>query len=89
MITRELLNEVRIKLRGFNSSDRDLEDEEVVLIDVWYDSNVKSWTIQKKNKSGDQVGDTDYVYRKSEAKKLAQQIQQEYPKAKIKLDKRG
>jgi hypothetical protein len=39
-------------------------DDKVVLIDKWYDRHIKMWCIQKKNKAGDQIGESFYSDKK-------------------------
>ncbi len=47
-------------------------------VDYWYDSNTKSWVVQRKNNRGDQIGNADYVYSKKEASDLLKEYEEEF-----------
>ena len=36
-------------------------------VEYWYDPHVRSWCVRRVNPEGDQVGDSMYVYNRSEA----------------------
>lgn len=42
-------------------------------VDVWYDHATRNWVVQRKDKDGNQIGDADYVYSRSEAQTLKDQ----------------
>jgi len=47
-------------------------------VEYWYNSDIKSWVVQRKNNRGDQIGDVDYVYTKEEAIRLAKEYEEEF-----------
>jgi ppGpp synthetase/RelA/SpoT-type nucleotidyltranferase len=48
-------------IKGYQQID---SDEDVSDIDIWYDRHIRLWTIQYKNKNGDQIGVAEYSVRK-------------------------
>lgn len=61
----------------------------VEYIDIWYDHNVTSWVVQRKDGEENQVGRADYVYTKKEAKDYADSYREEHPEAKVRIYKRS
>ena len=47
-------------------------------IDVWYDRYTRSWVVQLKDVSGNQIGTADYVYTKREAELIADRLKKEH-----------
>ena len=37
-----------------------IENQDVVFIDMWYDKYTRLWVIQKKDKNGNQIGEAFY-----------------------------
>lgn len=42
----------------------------ITSLEYWYDRNTKSWVIQYKDASGNQVGDAEYQHSKPTAEEL-------------------
>jgi hypothetical protein len=58
-----------VEIVGF---DPDYEfDETIAQVEVWYNYEVKIWTILFENANGDQIGGADYAHLKSQAIKTA------------------
>lgn len=47
-------------------------------VEHWYDSNTKSWVVQRKNNRGDQIGNSDYVGSEREALDLVKYYEDEF-----------
>lgn len=57
-------------------------------IEVWYDKQFLSWVVQRKDENGNQIGDCEYFYLKSDAVKYAKEIKQKHPNADLVIFKR-
>ena len=47
-------------------------------VEHWYDPQMRSWVVQRKNNRGDQIGDADYVGSEREALDLVKYYNEEF-----------
>jgi len=59
------------------------KDDNIEIIQYYYDRITRSWIIQLCNKDGDQIGDARYIAKKKNALNEIKELKQEYPKIKI------